>query len=103
MCTEAKDFLIHKSHSPAAALHTTCLSMNETKDFEKGFAPITCMITGEVPMQVREANSFSNSLISSIDMHVVCKAAAEECDLWIRMSFGSVHISLVSLKQQFGY
>ena len=42
MCTEAKDSLIPKSQKQTAALYTICMSMNETKEFQKGFAPLTC-------------------------------------------------------------
>ena len=44
MCTEAKDSLIPKSQRQTAALYTICKSMNETKEFQKGFAPLTCKI-----------------------------------------------------------
>lgn len=44
MCTEAKDSLIPKSQRQTAALYTICMSMNETKEFQKGFAPLTCKI-----------------------------------------------------------
>ena len=61
----------------------------------------SCASPSHASNQVRDGSL--GNIVPFIDMHVVYKAAAEECDLWIRKSFGSVHISLVSLKQTFGY
>ena len=48
MCTEAKDSLIPKSQRQTAALYTICKSMNETKEFQKGFAPLASKLEVDI-------------------------------------------------------
>ena len=77
------------------------------KEFVNGFASsypnrlIASMSTSS--LLARGANPFWNSLVSFIDMHMVYKAAVCLCDLGIRESFASVHISFVALKKTFCY
>ena len=77
------------------------------KEFVNGFASsypnrlIASMSTSS--LLARGANPFWNSLVSFIDLHMVYKAAVCLCDLGIRESFASVHISFVALKKTFCY